>query len=122
MEADARGVLAEELDGALAEVDALALDLDAMLGELGGDFGGADRAEHLASFTGLDGEDELDGGELGGGRVGGLEVAGFTDFAGLLEGLDVLRVGAVDGERDALREQVVTGEARADADLFAFGA
>jgi hypothetical protein len=79
--------------------------LDAVLNELGGDFGGADRAEHLASFAGLDGEDELDGGELGGGRVGGLEVAGFTDFAGLLEGLDVLRVGAVDGERDALREQ-----------------
>ncbi|MEY3492260.1 MAG: hypothetical protein RL309_1388, partial [Verrucomicrobiota bacterium] len=68
-----------------------------------GDFSGADRAEHLASFTGLDGEDELDGGQLGGGRVGGFEVAGFTDFAGLLEGLDVLRVRTIDGERDALR-------------------
>ena len=65
---DARGVLAEELDRALAEMDALALDVEAVLGELGGDFGGADRAEHLASFAGLDGEDELDGGQLGGGR------------------------------------------------------
>ena len=115
-------MLAENLDGTLAEVDALALQLNAVFGELGGDFSGADRAEHLTTFTGLDGKDEFEGGQLGRGRSRGLEVLGLAGFAGLLQGLDVLGVGAVDGERDALQEQVIARIARADADLFAFGA
>jgi hypothetical protein len=119
---DVGDVLAEELDGTLAEVDALTLDHDTLLGEASDDFGDADGAEHLATLAGLNGEGEGDALDFGGELGRGLEIAGLTDFPGLGEGVEILLVGAVDGKRDALEEQVVARVAGLDADLVAFGA
>ena len=122
VELDLRGVLAEAFYGAMREVDALAVNVQALSGESGGNVGGGDRAEHFPALARFHGEDERNGGEGRGEALGAFEFAGFAGDAGLLQGFDVLAVGAAYGKRDALGEQIVAGMSGADFDLVAFGA
>ena len=64
MQLDADFEVAEGLDG-LVEADLAAVDLEALGGELDRDVRRGDRAEEVAVFARLAGEDEHDGGELG---------------------------------------------------------
>ena len=122
VEFDVGEVLAESFDGAVRQVYLFAVQLNAVFCKLSEQVSHGDCAEHFPAFAGFDSKDDGDALDFTENALRGFEFLGLAHGAGFLQGLDVFAVGAINGKRDALRQEIVAGEAGADLDLVAFGA